>query len=94
MRLPLAHIKNSFTGHGQGGMQHFKYEIDTKQIKNMGNNKCVQAQIDKESVKFADCNASIKEQQWTFSDFMNETALYDWKNSGRPFQGNESAYWW
>lgn len=60
----------------------------------MANNKCLQADINEESINFADCNDSIKLQQWTFIDFMNETALYDWKNSGRPMQGGESAYWW
>ncbi|XP_070497840.1 N-acetylgalactosaminyltransferase 4-like [Chironomus tepperi] len=79
--------------HGQGGMQHFKYDIDTKQIKNMVNNKCLQGEINEESIKFANCNDSIKLQQWIFSDFMNETALNDWKNSGRPMHGDDDVYW-
>ena len=61
------------------------------QIQHMVSHRCIQPDFLKKSIKLSECDNSMKEQKWTFTSFMNETALLDWKNFGRPLEDDERA---
>jgi hypothetical protein len=49
--------------------------------------------LDDFELQFMKCDETLQNQKWIFTDFMNETALNDWRNSGRPLPGGEGIFW-
>lgn len=77
-----------------GGNQLFKYDIRTKQIVSLSKKLCLDANVSERSLKFAKCDETLKRQRWTFSEFVNGTALLeDWYASGRKFNNENPIYW-
>lgn len=76
-----------------GVNQLFKYELKTNQIKSPANEKCLEAFPDDGRLDFRPCDESAATQRWTWTDFVNETSLENWIDSGRPFEDDDMFYW-
>lgn len=76
-----------------GGNQVFKYDMKTHQITSLAKNLCFEGDLSEKILKLFECNSSSEHQRWKFNDFMNQTAISDWKNYGRPFEDENSIYW-
>lgn len=76
-----------------GGNQHFKYDIRTKQIISMNKQKCIEANLEDLTLKFEKCDENSSLQRWMFTEFVNETALNNWEQSGRSLKGTDGVYW-
>jgi hypothetical protein len=76
-----------------GGNQLFRYDFRTRQLVSGSKKLCIEANPTKDALKFSKCDEYVKNQQWSFSEFVNITALENWYHSGRAFQKNNEVYW-
>lgn len=66
--------------HHQRGTQHWKFDLETRQIRNPLLKKCLEANGEN-LVFMGDCDVENIEQQWKWT-FENRTALNDWDRNG------------
>lgn len=76
----------------KGANQLFKYELTTKQIENLKNKMCLEASPEEGRIEFKSCNESVATQRWTWTDYINETSLENWADSGKPIEEDETFY--
>lgn len=67
--------------HNQGGNQHFKFDIETRQIIRPGVGGCITANFTNSSITLDKCDKSIAEQRWKWT-YENQTALMSWDSVG------------
>lgn len=66
--------------HHRGGNQHWKFDLQTRQILYLREHKCLIANSD-DSIDLVDCDANAKSQKWQWS-YENKTALMNWDEVG------------
>jgi polypeptide N-acetylgalactosaminyltransferase len=72
---------NLFNCHHQGLNQHWKFNLETRQIYNPYKQKCLSAKDKNFQVVFDTCNVNDQYQKWKWG-YENKTALENWDNTG------------
>lgn len=92
--LFVSFLSNFYTvlGHLQGSNQLFKYVSETKQIVNLDQKLCLMANLSSYELTFSKCDETLMTQKWIWSDFVDEAALKNWTNIGRP-RRKDQFFW-
>lgn len=72
---------NLYNCHHMFGSQHWKFNIDMRQIINPSSEKCLTAHISQRNITLEPCDVSNVNQKWKWS-FENVTALRNWHTFG------------
>lgn len=67
--------------HHQFGVQHWKFDINSRQISSPSSSKCLTANLTSKAISLQPCNANIPDQKWMWS-YENKTALMNWETTG------------